>query len=73
MRPLSLAGLFAGLCGTSTGLVNVLRSIAMSGPTGARPDHVYMGLSEASVALVVSFGCLTVGWLSVALGMTRQH
>jgi hypothetical protein len=31
-----------------------------------------IGLAEAMVTLVVAFGCLTVGWLCVALGMTRQ-
>lgn len=73
MRPLSLAGLFAGLCGFSTGVVNILRAVAMSGPP-AVPGHLALvGLSEAMVTLVVSFGCLTIGWLCVALGMTRQN
>lgn len=72
MRPLSLAGLFAGLCGMSTGIVNVLRSIGMSGGT-VNFNSVSIGFSEAMVTLVVSFGCLTVAWLCVALGLTRQH
>ena len=72
MRPLSLAGLFAGLCGLSTGIVNILRSIGMSGGT-VNFNSVSVGFAEAMVTLVVSFGCLTVAWLCVALGMTRQN
>lgn len=72
MRPLSLAGLFAGLCGLSTGVVNLLRGVAIAGAANVQYDHVMIGLSEAMVTLVVAFGCLTVGWLCVALGMTRQ-
>ena len=72
MRPLSLAGLFAGLCGTATGVVNVLRAVAMSPAASVPPNLAVVGLSEAMVTLVVAFGCLTVGWLCVALGMTRQ-
>ena len=70
MRPLSLAGLFAGLAGLMSGLVNVLRGVGM------RPDlpldQAAIGVSESLIALFVAFGCLTVGWLCVALGMTRQ-
>ena len=72
MRPLSLAGLFAGLCGLSTGVVNLLRGVAIAGAANVQYDHVMIGLAEAMVTLVVAFGCLTVGWLCVALGMTRQ-
>jgi hypothetical protein len=72
MRPLSLAGLFAGLCGLSTGVVNLLRGVGMAGAATVQYDVVVIGLSEAMVTLVVSFGCLTVGWLCVALGMSRQ-
>ena len=72
MRPLSLAGLFAGLCGLSTGIVNLLRGIGMHGVANMQFEAVAVGLSEALVTLVVSFGCLTIGWLCVALGMSRQ-
>lgn len=70
MRPLSLAGIFSGLTGFSVGVINVLAGLAST----LTPDHrlVYLGLSESIVTLFVSFGCLTVGWLCVALGMRRQ-
>jgi hypothetical protein len=72
MRPLSLAGLFAGLCGLSTGVMNMLRGVAMRGATNVPYEATAAGLAEALVTLVVAFGCLTVGWLCVALGMHRQ-
>jgi hypothetical protein len=31
-----------------------------------------VGAAEALVTLFVSFGCLTVAWLCVALGMRRN-
>lgn len=70
MRPLSLAGIFSGLTGFSLGVINVLAGAASS----ASPDNrlFYLGLSESVVALFVCFGCLTVGWLCVALGLRRQ-
>jgi hypothetical protein len=71
MRPLSLVGLFAGLGGFSLGLINLLRGISLSVPS-VRYDHVAMGASESLVVLFVAFGSLTVGWLCVAFGMTRQ-
>ena len=72
MRPLSLAGLFAGLAGFTTGLVNMLRGVALTLPSPVPPEHVMVGMSEALVPLLLAFGCLTVGWLCVALGMSRQ-
>lgn len=71
MRPLSLASLFAGLGGLLVGLLNVFRWIAISTPP-LPFERVALGLSEAMVPLTVAFGCLTVGWLCVALGLTRQ-
>lgn len=72
MRPVSLAGLFAGLAGTLKGGVAVLQGM------GATPElmptswgRVYNGLSEALVPAVLSFSCLTVAWLLVAVGMWR--
>jgi hypothetical protein len=70
MRPLSLAGIFSGLTGFTLGLINVFVGLGSS----LTPDMrlIYTGLAETVVALFVSFGCLTVGWLCVALGMRRQ-
>jgi formate hydrogenlyase subunit 3/multisubunit Na+/H+ antiporter MnhD subunit len=74
MRPLSLAGLFSALCGTTVGFVNVLRGIAIS----SEPfDEVYhrtaAGASEALVTTFVGFACLTAAWLLVAVGMSRSR
>jgi hypothetical protein len=71
MRPLSLAGLFAGLGGFCLGLINVLTGIAGSWPS-VRWEQATAGLSESLVTPFVAFGSLTVAWLCVALGMTRQ-
>jgi len=72
MRPLSLAGLFAGLAGLLIGLINVIRGMSftpnMTGASGA----VLIGVAEAMVPLTVAFGCLTVGWLCVSLGLMRR-
>ena len=70
MRPLSLAGLFAGCAGMAAGFVNEFKAIARS---SAAWDHTaWLGFSEALTPLFVAFGCLTVAWLCVALGMSRQ-
>jgi hypothetical protein len=70
MRPVCLAGLFAGLAGLIAGLVNVMHGIAVI--PGVWPDKVWLGLSESLVPLFVAFGSLTVGWLCVALGLYRS-
>jgi hypothetical protein len=71
MRPFSLAGIFGGLCGFSAGVINTLIGAAQS-PDGLAARMVPVGLAEAIVPLVVGFGCLTVAWLCVALGLRRQ-
>lgn len=71
VRPVSLAGLFAGLAGTVAGLINVLRAIWMA--EAAIPWRIVtVGAAEALVTLLVAFGCLTVAWLCVAAGFWRQ-
>lgn len=71
VRPVSLAGLFAGLAGTVAGLINVLRGIWMA--EGDIPWRIVtVGAAEALVTLLVAFGCLTVTWLCVAVGFRRQ-
>jgi hypothetical protein len=71
MRPLCLAGLFASICGSLAGVLNMLRfagasnlSMGASGPL--------IGLSESLVPLFVGCGSLSVAWLCVALGLRRQ-
>jgi len=71
MRPISLAGIFAALCGTVTGAINVLRVFWIStGPVNWQ--LVAVGSAEALVLLLLAFGSLTVAWLCVALGMARH-
>ncbi|MDO8680228.1 MAG: hypothetical protein Q7R30_17050 [Acidobacteriota bacterium] len=71
MRPISLAGLFAGLGGTMLGFMNVLRSFFINEPPP--PARILaVGAAESLVTLFVAFGCLTVAWLCVAFGMRRH-
>lgn len=70
MRPLSLAGIFAGLNGTSLGLINTLRGLWMEPPREMK--IVWIGTAESLVCLYVSFSCLMLAWLCVAVGMRRK-
>ena len=70
MRPLSLATIFAALCGFTVGMVVVLQGIGVT-QTPINWRQVALGASESVVPLFVAFGCLTVSWLIVALGMRR--
>ena len=71
MRPLSLASLFAGLGGTTLGFINALKWVSHA-QTPISYGPLVIGLAEALIPTFVAFGCLTVGWLCVAYGMTRQ-
>jgi hypothetical protein len=64
------ASLFAGLAGFTTG-PSRMRSVSSRGQSTFGGTAV-LGMSEALVPLLLAFGCLTVGWLCVALGMSRQ-
>jgi hypothetical protein len=70
MRPLSLAAIFAALCGAFAGTINILIGIAASEPVNYRVGVV--ATAEVLVLLFVAFGCLTVAWLCVAAGLRRQ-
>lgn len=71
MRPVSLAGLFAALCGTTGGVINSLKMIwTTEGAIDWR--LVSVGFAESLVTLFLAFGCLTVAWLCVAVGFRRQ-
>jgi hypothetical protein len=71
MRPLSLATIFAAVSGTALGLLNVFRYMGMNdAPAVSR--IAFIGLAESLVCLLTGFGCLTVAWLCVALGMWRR-
>jgi hypothetical protein len=72
MRPVSLAGIFGALCGVVAGFISVLRSFGVTENVTDRTYHVMaIGFSEALVPVFVAFGCLTIAWLLVALGMRR--
>ena len=70
MRPLSLAGIFAGLNGASLGFINTLRGLWMEPPRDGR--IMWIGTAESIVPLYVSFSCLMLAWLCVAVGMRRS-
>ena len=71
MRPVSLAGLFAGLAGLLLGFINVLRGIwSTEGVLDWK--IVAVGSAEAMVPLTLAFGALTFAWLCVAIGMRRN-
>ena len=72
MRPLSLASLFAGLAALIVGLMNILKGMAATANVAATSGAVMLGLAEALTPLFVAFGCLTVGWICVTLGLMRQ-
>jgi hypothetical protein len=71
MRPLSVATMFAAISGSVLGVLNVLLFMGTSDtPTFSRV--VAIGLSESLVPVFFGFGCLTVAWLCVALGLWRR-
>ena len=70
MRPLSLAGIFAGLNGSSLGAINTLRGLGLDPPRDGR--ILAIGSAESIVPLYVSFSCLMLAWLLVAAGMRRK-
>lgn len=70
MRPLSLAGIFAGLNGSSLGAINTLRGLWLEPLRDGR--IIWIGTAESIVPLYVSFSCLMLAWLLVAAGMRRK-
>jgi len=70
MRPLSLAGIFAGLNGSTLGAINVLRGFWLEPPRDGQ--IAIIGAAESIVPLYVSFSCLMLAWLLVAAGMRRR-
>ena len=72
LRPLALAGLFAGLSGFTAGIIAVFQGISATGvekPLDWR--LIALGTMETFVALFIAFGCLTITWLLVTLGLRR--
>lgn len=71
MRPLSLATIFAAISGGTLGLLNVLRGMSTSA-TADFTQVAAVGLAESLVSVFVGFGCLTVAWFCVAIGLWRR-
>jgi hypothetical protein len=71
VRPLSLAGLFAGLSSFSSGVIGLLTGLSFTAEIGWL--RVAAGAAECVAALFISFACLTITWLLVALGMRRAN
>jgi hypothetical protein len=73
MRPLTLAGIFAGVSNLFLGLANALQWLASPNPGDPSSLRVAaVGLSEAAILPFAAFAFLTVAWLGVAIGMRRQ-
>jgi len=71
MRPLSLAAVFAALSNTFLGIVNSLVYVS-SRPAPVPLNVVAAGLAETFVVPFLSFGCLSLAWLLVTIGMRKQ-
>ena len=72
MRPLSLAGLFAAMTGGLLGFINVLRFVWTRELTAETYRVMAVGAAESLVSIFVGFASLTVAWLLVAVGMSRE-
>lgn len=70
-RTLSLATVFAAVAGVAMGFINELRFISRTQMAITSPQ-VLMGVAEGLVPLFFGFGCLTVAWLCVTLGLWRR-
>jgi hypothetical protein len=71
MRPASLATIFAAVSGTALGILHVFRGMGMS-ETPELSRVAATGFAEALVPTFFGFGCLTIAWLCVALGLWRR-
>jgi len=73
MRPLSLAAIFGGLSSFTVGLVTVLQGISATQTVTVHTwGAIARGFAETITGLFVAFGCLTIAWLLVALGLRRS-
>lgn len=69
---LSLAGIFAAVSNLFLGLANALQALASPNPSyPSTIQFAAIGLSEAAILPFAAFACLTVAWLSVAIGMRK--
>jgi hypothetical protein len=74
IRPFSLAGLFSALAGGVLGFLNVLVGFGIRWESTVQSYRVMaVGAAESLVPMFVGFACLSVAWLLVAVGMTRNR
>ena len=71
MRPLSLATVFSSVAGVALGAINELMYVVRAGEA-ATNRIIMVGTAESLVTLFFGFGCLTVAWLCVTIGMARR-
>jgi hypothetical protein len=72
MRPLSLATVFASVAGVAVGFINSLVFISRSETVTISSPVALIGIAESLVVLFSGFGCLTVAWLCVTIGLWRR-
>lgn len=72
MRPVSLAAIFAALCGLLSGGAMVFGGLAIT-RQGPIPPDAYMGIAEVLTLGFVCFGFLAAAWLLVGVGMLRRR
>jgi short subunit fatty acids transporter len=70
MRPLTIAAVFTAISNTMLGFANTF--VYFSRRPDVSPSQVAMQLADTTVVPFVSFGCLAVAWLFVAVGVRRQ-
>ena len=70
VRSLSLATVFSAVTGAALGFINALYFISQSEPI-ALSQPLVIGAAESLVPLFFGFGCLTVTWLCVTIGLWR--
>ncbi len=68
---LSLATVFASVAGVAVGFINSLIFITR-GETVTFSPPFFIGIAESLVTLFTGFGCLTVAWLCVTIGLWRR-
>jgi hypothetical protein len=74
MRPFSLAGLFAALSGGVLGFLHVLRGIGITQDFSHESySRIAVGAAESLVPMFFGFSCLSVAWLLVGVGMSRNR
>ena len=73
IRPLSMASVFAALCSFTVGAAQIFDGISLSAAAGRGTNWpaVAAGTSETFAGLFVTFGCLTLTWILVAVGVRR--